>query len=334
VLLPGHGPILELLGDAGVHTDTINTRHLWVLRKADIARAMTLGLPRNLRALAQAMRDLKAHDLTYVNTAVILDFLLASLVTRRAIIVHVREIPTGMALKIIRMLLRCAKAQVIFNSYATRDAFALPDSQRQAVIYNGAYGPDEAPQRVDITGRPLNILCIGRLNAWKGQEVLIEACALLDPEMRAKLSVRIVGGVYKTQTHFRDTLIDRIAQHGLEQTIQMIDFVDNPESEYATADVVVVPSTLPEPFGRVAIEAMAQGAAVIASNHGGLREIVVDAETGALIAPGDAGALARALEAYLQKSQMAAEQGAAGRTRFLDEFTQEICDTRLVAALN
>ena len=184
------------------------------------------------------------------------------------------------ATTVIRRLLVASRARVIFNSNATRDAFALPARQSQTVVYNG-FAPPAPFAKPPFDGtRPLRLLCIGRLNAGKGQEVLIRACALLPNHLRDLVSVRIVGGVYANLQHFRRALEREIARNQLGAMIELHDFVDDPSEEYRSADIVVVPSTSPESFGRVAIEGMAYGCAVIASNRDGLREIVVDGKTG------------------------------------------------------
>ena len=331
VLLPGHGPIFDLLKDASL--TSVDTRYLWVLRKAGFLRAITLGMPRNLRCVARAMHDMSKYEVTYVNTAVIIDFLIASILSRRKITVHVREIPVGFAMKVIRTLLVASSARVIFNSLATRDAFDLPAKVSHTVIYNGFTVPAVFTKSPYDGARKLRLLCIGRLNGWKGQEVLVDACAQLAPEARARLSVRIVGSVYKDQVHFRDTLLSKIKTLGLGGVIEVLDFTDHPEAEYTHADIVVVPSTLPEPFGRVAIEGMAYGCAVIASNNGGLTEIVRENETGFLVTPGDAVSLAAAMNIYFQNPALAAKHGEAGRVRFAKCFTQEASDAALLAAI-
>ena len=68
-------------------------------------------------------------------------------------------------------------------------------------------------------------------------------------------------------------------------------------------DIVVSASLEPEAFGRVAAEAQAMGRQIIASDHGGARETVIQGETGWLTPPGDAKALAEAIDAVLAKSE-------------------------------
>ena len=96
------------------------------------------------------------------------------------------------------------------------------------------------------------------------------------------------------------------------------------------AAVVVVPS-LGEGFGMVALEAMERGRAVVASDVGGLPEIVADGVTGLLVPPGDVDALARAIAELAGDPDRAAELGAAGRVRALVEFSQERCTGRIAA---
>lgn len=84
---------------------------------------------------------------------------------------------------------------------------------------------------------------------------------------------------------------------------------------YRSAAVVVVPSLMEEPFGLVAVEAMACGVPVVASRHGGLASIVEDGETGFLVTPGDERELAPRLEELLGDSRLRRRFGAAGRER-------------------
>jgi glycosyltransferase involved in cell wall biosynthesis len=90
------------------------------------------------------------------------------------------------------------------------------------------------------------------------------------------------------------------------------------------ADVVVSASLDPEAFGRVAVEAQAMGRPTIATDHGGARETLVDGETGWLVPPGNARALARALEAALaidaaEREALAARAMARVRARYSKE---------------
>ena len=89
---------------------------------------------------------------------------------------------------------------------------------------------------------------------------------------------------------------------------------------FAAFDIFVLPSILPEPFGLVVIEAMAAGKPVVATAPGGPSETVVDGETGYLVPPSDASAIARALEELLADPQKRMSMGEAGRRRACEVF--------------
>jgi len=82
--------------------------------------------------------------------------------------------------------------------------------------------------------------------------------------------------------------------------------------------LAVVPSLLPESFGIVALEAAAAGKAVVASDIGGLRDVVLDGETGLLVAPGDREGLATALAKLLHDADLRGRMGKAARGRAVD----------------
>jgi glycosyltransferase involved in cell wall biosynthesis len=152
--------------------------------------------------------------------------------------------------------------------------------------------------------------------------VLLRAVAQLSSEQRARIHVRLVGSVFADQAHFAEELARIIAEHSLSQTVEVFPFTSDPSPHYSWADVAVVPSTQPEPFGLVAVEAMAAARSVIAANHGGLSEIVIDGVTGSLVLPGSTESLAAAIVRYLEYPARATGEGSAGRARFAAEFEE------------
>ena len=90
-----------------------------------------------------------------------------------------------------------------------------------------------------------------------------------------------------------------IDEAGLAGRVRFAGVCDDMPAAYLLADVVLVASTEPESFGRVAVEAQAMGRPLVAAEHGSTRETVVVGETGWLVPPGDAGALADAIAGAL-----------------------------------
>ena len=328
VCLPTTGP-LESLFDVNTK---IRFKHLWVLRRATFLKDITLGLPSILFAIVRAFKTLIHSDITYINTCVIADHLIAAAITRQKAIVHVREIPTGLELYIIRCLLRASGASVVFNSEATQKAFALPAKSRQCVIWNGFEDPGipGATLANSAPAKHFNILCLGRINSWKGQIDLVSAFAMLPTAIQEQSRVKIVGGIYPGQEKYLEELTKAISSSQYSSHISLECFTKDPSSLYEWADVVVIPSKKPEPFGRVAIEAMAHSRAVIASAHGGLLEIVEHGKTGFLFQPNQIDQLAEMIECAFTDRDRVKILGDNGRARFISEFTIQSADEKLV----
>lgn len=317
VLLPGDGALRPAL--EAVVSD-VRVEDLSILRKSNLKR-MKIGDVRSfVKKVLRARRMIRSHDLTYINTVTVMDYILAAGLTRRPQIVHVHEIPTGMARIFFSTFLSFSRAFLIFNSNATRRSFLFPFWQRSSVVWNGVAPWRKLPRRQ--AHAELNLLLIGRFNSWKGQSVLLLAIARLAPQMRNLVKVRLVGGVFGDQQHFADEIARLVDENSLSDVVEILPFTDDPFPHYEWADVVVVPSIKPEPFGLVAIEAMAAGCGVIGANHGGLAEIVVDGVTGTLVTPGSVDALKAAIERHIEAPGLAAAKGSAGKLRFAKEFEE------------
>lgn len=134
----------------------------------------------------------------------------------------------------------------------------------------------------------------GRLSRWKGHQTAVAAMARLD---RTDVHCLFVGA--EAEGGHGAAVRKAIDDAGLAGRVRFAGPCNDMPAAYLAADVVVVPSTEPESFGRVAVEAQAMGRPPVAAGHGGARETVVHGETGWLVPPGDAGALAGAISEAL-----------------------------------
>jgi glycosyltransferase involved in cell wall biosynthesis len=160
------------------------------------------------------------------------------------------------------------------------------------------------------------LLCVGRLIPIKGHLVLLRALA--------QARTRVPGLVLEVAGRgpLEPALKSYAKELGLDESVRFLGFVSPVQEAIERAAIVVVPS-LGEGFGMVALEAMERGRPVIASAVGGLPEIVADGETGIIVPPGDADALADAIVALAADLERAARMGESGRERALAEFTPE-----------
>jgi glycosyltransferase involved in cell wall biosynthesis len=205
-------------------------------------------------------------------------------------------------------------------------------SPKSVVVFNGL-PPVEKPSEAKIQSfrssvGALNgdvvVTLAGRINKWKGQELLLAAAiALKRRGVSSELRIVIVGGPAPGLEGLPETLRKQAEAGGIGEICTFCEFVDDIWPVWFGSDIAVVPSTEPEPFGMVAIEAMAAGLPVIAAEHGGLLDIVVDGETGLLFRPKDIEALANALEQLLVNAPLRKSLGVSGRTRQAMLFSME-----------
>ncbi len=144
------------------------------------------------------------------------------------------------------------------------------------------------------------IIYLGSLTEYKGPHVLLQAAKGLD------CSIDLYGeGILKTE------LLKIIKKNKLDAKIhQPVDYSMVPKI-YAGSDIVVFPSIWPEPFGRIAIEAMASSKPVIASEIGAIPEIVKNA--GILVKPGDIDGLRKAIIRLIKNKNIRTYLGNKGR---------------------
>jgi D-inositol-3-phosphate glycosyltransferase len=156
----------------------------------------------------------------------------------------------------------------------------------------------EARHKLKFGSHEKVILYVGRFDPRKGIETLVRACALLKEQNIEKIKLVIVGG---SSTHMPDgderKRIEKIVDElGMKESTLFTGRIghDILPLYYTAADVCVIPSHY-EPFGLVAIEAMACGVPVVASNVGGLKFTIIPEETGLLVEPKDVEAFANGI---------------------------------------
>jgi glycosyltransferase involved in cell wall biosynthesis len=155
---------------------------------------------------------------------------------------------------------------------------------------------------------------VGHIQEWKGQHLVVEAVARARRHV-PRLRCLIVGGVHRFGVEYAKRLRERITALDLTEHVILTGAREDVAACLDAMDIAIHASVVPEPFGRVLIEAMALGRPVIAPREGGPLVIVVDGETGLLVPPRDAEALAEALAELLADPDRRAAMGRAGRAR-------------------
>lgn len=247
--------------------------------------------------------------------------------------------------KMIDGRLSCADAILGCSEYVTekiRTRFPH-HAHRCATVFNGVdpsqFHTNGSQPKESTGGR---IVFVGRISPEKGLHVLLDAfervaalrpdasldiigpeavapleyiVSLSDESVVRNLSIFYEGNYLENlRRRVRGPLAGRVSFAGGLTHSDVVERLRN-------ADVCVVPSVWPEPFGIPAVEAMAIGLPVVASRGGGLKEIVIDRETGLLVEPGNPSSLAEAMLRLLDDPMLARTMGQAGRARAEQNFS-------------
>jgi len=186
------------------------------------------------------------------------------------------------------------------------------------------------------------ILFVGRIEPLKGIDTLLNAMLLLrhrgltSPDCR--LCLFIIGGDPDQDQEGESPEMERLLQMAAEYDMEgVIRFLGKKDQDtlpyyYSAAEVVVVPSHY-ESFGMVALEAMACGTPVVASETGGLAYLVKDGETGFSVPAGDPEALADRLERLLINDRLR-DTMAENAVLYARQFAWPVITTQLVSLYN
>ncbi len=290
------------------------------------------GMLKELEALGASHFDMGVHSKNPIVMALNVERLTRLAEREKVDLIHARSrAPAWSALAAARRLKlpfvttyhskvhEAPRVKVFYNSVMARSDAVIANSTYTARRIAEVHAPDPAriftvprgidtqrfdeaavaPARVDAlktrwhVADRFHFLLPARITRWKGQAVAIEAAARLARDGVSGFDLLLVGEGRGRDRYLRD-LRAAIAARGLDGVVHLVGSCDDMPAAYALADAVLAPSVEAEPFGRVTVEAQAMARPIIVSDAGGPRETVT-AESGLLVPPGDAGALAVAM---------------------------------------
>ena len=210
-------------------------------------------------------------------------------------------------------LLKKAQIQVIHNGIPYDEFLAsYPDAKRELGL----------PEDQVIVGM------IGRINPWKGQLFFLEIAERIAAH-NPNTHFVFVGDPFPGYEPILEELRQSIKNKKMEDRVTYLGFREDIPRIMNALDIFVLPSTLPDPFPTVILEAMASGKPVVATYPGGSAEMVVDGKTGFLIPGGNVDLGAKVLKKLITSPEMRAEFGRAGRTRVLTEYSLEAFEDKI-----
>jgi glycosyltransferase involved in cell wall biosynthesis len=218
---------------------------------------------------------------------------------------------------------------------SVRNIIAVSEALHVALIHNGISPVDVIYNGIDVAAwekvdafaiaafrekygllHQKVVLFGGRVSPLKGSDALLAALPRIIEHVPNALLL-VVG----KENEFALYLRDRLA--GLGGHVACTGWLSGEElkAAYAASDVVAVPSLYLEPFGMIALEAMAAGKPVVGTCCGALPEIIVDSETGYIVDPNNTVQLSAAIAALLSSDELAKRMGEAGRLRAKNFFS-------------
>lgn len=344
VVLLEDGAFRERLEQNGVAVRVIDAGAIHRVRRESRlpSRAALASLWRAARGVAAIAAD---FDVIHANSQKAL--MVGSVASRRSgtpLVWHLHDIidpPAFSRLNILAdvLLANHVTERVIAVSQATADAFIRHGGKAANVhvVYNGIdaapYEQSEASTgslraSLGLTDVPV-VGCFSRLAAWKGQHVLIEALSEL-PGVHALL----VGGALFGEHAYEQSLRALVAERGMADRVHFLGQRPDIPALLHTVDLMVHPSTSPEPFARTLIEAMLAGHPPIASACGGIPELIESETNGFLFPPGDALALRAIVQRLLASPDELARVSQAAGAHARAHFTKSAFVTATTAHLN
>jgi len=168
------------------------------------------------------------------------------------------------------------------------------------------------------------ILMPGRLTAWKGQEIFIEALNLVNKELGHQSFYAVILGSDQGRDIYTKKIKRLAEQYRLTTQLKFVEHCKNMPLAYKLSDLVISASIEPEAFGRVAIEAQSMEKPIIASDIGGSNETIVNNETGFLFKSGNSESLSKKIIEVLNLDESRLKLiGIEGRKNIIKKFNVE-----------
>ncbi|MDA0244198.1 MAG: glycosyltransferase family 4 protein [Chloroflexi bacterium] len=339
VILPDdlnyQGLLSQSLEQCGIQ---FSMQRLGVLRRQYFTPwGMALTFVQILQAGWQLARYCRQNQIALIhsNSTAVLAGAIAAKLARVPHIWHVREIITHPRWfnKFVSWCLAWGADQIIAVSQSTLENLTQvwPSLAKKTIVLHNGLDPTpflanhtaaraSIRQQWEVPTSGLVIGCIGRISAWKGQFFLLEATVPILKQY-PHCHLVFVGGPVPGQEWRIDDLHRFIGTHNLQNQVHIESFQSDVAPLLAAFDIFVSPSTLPDPFPGVVVEAMFAAKPIIATNHGGPVEQLAHGRAGLLVDPNSPLALTQALQSLIVDNHLRHKLGQSSFDYAMSQFT-------------
>ncbi len=324
ILLSETGPLEDEFKTIGIPTKIIR---LGVLRRKYLSVG---GLMNRIKVLIKAYQSIKKIckeqkiDLIYTNTTPVIIGGIAAKLLGIKNLWHLHEIlpVKSKEQRFFGWLINWSSDKVIVVSEAVYENWSdTIDKSKLVLLHNGIDDLENIDHSFDLRkslNLPSNKILvgmIGRVNLFKGQSYFIEVAAAINAKPHDCHFV-MVGDAYPGYEYLYDQLSEQKKLLGVEEIITDLGYRTDIASIMNTLDIFVLPSTKPDPFPTVILEAMAAQKPVVATRQGGACESVVHELTGYLVPLQDPHSVANHILTLAENESLRNEMGKAGKERF------------------
>lgn len=199
-------------------------------------------------------------------------------------------------------------------------------------LFSSAMGVDL--EKFKRTERPKNettqLFSCGRIHQCKGRDILLEALS----QIKSPYHLRIAGGVDNNDPHELEKLQNLVKKYQLEKKVEFLGPISEEKviQELNQADAFVLTSRV-ETLGVAFMEAMAMHLPVVATDVGGVRELVINDENGYLIEPENIEQARKSIERLIQNPELREKFGEAGRRKVEESFSSDVSAKKIIEGL-
>ena len=341
VILPGEGDLAESMRAEGF---IVKIKNLGILRRKYVnPKGLINRLKRNIQAyifLNQLHRQYQ-FQLVYSNTLAVIIGSIWAKNHRIPHCWHIHEIllgPTILIQFLVKLLDSSTPIPIAVSESVALHWRRFLKKSKPEVIHNGIpydqflSTDSDAKSKLNLPQDRLVITMVGRINPGKGQVFFLEVARELVLD-QLPVHFVLVGDPYPGYESILEEIEKKINDFGLSEHVTNLGFrLDIPEI-LAASDLFVLPSTLPDSFPTVILEAMASGLPVIASVSGGACEMVVAGETGFLFPISEGSSAVSALRTLIENQELRKKMGQAARSRVINQYSLEAFETKIKSHL-
>ena len=341
VVITENGPLALALEESGFEVIFIR---LGILRRK--YKSFT-GIVNRLLVLYKAYYAIKRLvkekniELVYSNTTAVLAGAFVAKKMGIKHIWHIHEIiekPIWLYHFMGRLINKYSDTVIVVSEAVKKSWGRFVAPKKLQLIYNGIdYSPyllssGKLRKELVITDDIVVIGMIGRVHYWKGQDYFLHIAAHLSRKYTA-LRFVMIGDAFPGYEYLYEELATIKRTENIEALVYDLGYRTDVAELLHGFDILVLPSTLPDPFPTVILEAMASGKPVIATHHGGALEMINDQVTGLLIPIHDVEKASLVIEELIGNKERRIQMGEAGRKKVLTRYSLEAFENKMIKVL-